>query len=204
MRDYGLSAGQEDEVWRQWRAGEPLSVIARSVGVPVHHVRRFLAQTGGVRQPSVRRRNLHLSLTEREEISHGLAAGCSARAIARRLSRPSSTISREISRNGGRVDYRAAAADVQAYRRARRPKMTKLAQDSRLRTLVEQKLTMRWSPEQIAGWLPLGFPDDPGMRISHEAIYLSLFDPRRRKAIDRGLTQQLRSGCDLTPVVRSG
>ncbi|MEU0502040.1 IS30 family transposase [Nocardia sp. NPDC005998] len=137
---------------------------------------------------------MHLSLAEREEISRGLAAGCSARAIARRLGRRSSTISREVSRHGGRESYRAAAADAQAYQSARRPKPAKLARDSRLRALVEQKLMMRWSPEQISGWLARCFPSDSSMRVSHEAIYLSLFDPRRRKAIDRGLTRQLRSG----------
>ncbi len=59
--------------------------------------------------------------------------------------------------------------------------------------LVEDKLESLWSPEQIAGWLRRHFPDDPVMRISHEAIYLALFAPRR-KAIDRTLTQRLRTG----------
>lgn len=95
-----------------------------------------MAQTGGVRQSALRRRSMHLSLAEREEISRGLAVGCSARAIARWLGRPSSTISREVSRNGGREGYRATAADAQAYQKAQRPKLSKLSQDSRLRMLV--------------------------------------------------------------------
>ncbi|MFI5720604.1 IS30 family transposase [Nocardia sp. NPDC051750] len=134
-----------------------------------------------------------MTLTEREEISRGPAMGCSARVIAVSLGRSPSTISREIARNGGRSVYRAAAADQLAYQRARRPKPAKLAACPPLRAMVEDKLKSLWSPEQIAGWLRRHFPDDPAMRVSHEAIYLALFDPRR-KAIDRTLTQRLRTG----------
>nr|WP_246053017.1 IS30 family transposase [Actinocorallia herbida] len=140
------------------------------------------------------RRAEHLSLAEREEISRGLAAGKSARALAVRLGRSSSTVSREIARNGGRAAYRAVAADEEARRRARRPKTPKLAACSRLRAVVEDKLAQRWSPEQISHWLRLAFPDSAEMRISHEAIYLSLFDPARGRCIDRTLTQRLRAG----------
>lgn len=136
----------------------------------------------------------HLSGSEREEISRGIAAGESARQLAKRLGRSPSTVSREIARNGGRDRYRAAPADAAAYARGRRPKQAKLAQRPALRTLVEAKLVLCWSPEQIAGWLRRQFPGDASMQISHEAIYLSLYDPRRRQAIDRSLTQRLRSG----------
>ncbi|WP_210436879.1 IS30 family transposase [Nocardia rhamnosiphila] len=193
MRDYGLSPAGQDELWRRWRAGESLSSMSRSLGIPLQHVRRFLAQTGGVRKRPRARQSRHLTLTEREEISRGLAMGCSARMIAVSLGRSPSTISREIARNGGQNTYRAAAADQLACQRARRPKPAKLAACPPLRVLVEDKLKSLWSPEQIAGWLRRHFPDDPAMRISHEAIYLALFDPRR-KAIDRTLTQRLRTG----------
>ena len=59
--------------------------------------------------------------------------------------------------------------------RMRRPKRSKLATCPRLRAVVESKLEQRWSPQQISGWLVETFPDDPEMRVSHEAIYLSLF-----------------------------
>ncbi|MEV3998907.1 IS30 family transposase [Streptomyces halstedii] len=130
---------------------------------------------------------------EREEISRGLAAGESARQLAKRLNRSPSTVSREIARNGGRDRYRAASADTAAYERGRRPKRARLAHRPALRALVEAKLALCWSPEQIAGWLRRQFPGDTSMQISHEAIHLSLYDPRRRQAI-RGLTQRLRSG----------
>lgn len=187
-----MSTARQDEVWRRWRAGESFSAIARSLELPLQHVRRFLAQTGGVRRPPPQRRSQHLTMAEREEISRGLAAGRSARTIAVCLGRSPSTISREIARNGGRADYRAAAADHRAYQRARRPKPAKLVRNTRLRALVEEKLATCWSPEQIAGWLRRQFPGEESMRISHEAIYLTLFDPRR-KAIDRTLTRRLRT-----------
>ncbi|MFD9411302.1 IS30 family transposase [Streptomyces sp. NPDC059989] len=160
----------------------------------MHHVRRFFQQSGGVRLVPRRRSSRHLTCGEREEISRGIAAGETARQVARRLGRSASTISREIARNGGRDHYRAAAADTAALERSRRPKQAKLARRPALRVLVEAKLALRWSSEQIAGWLRRQFPGDASMRVSHEAIYLTLFDPRRRHAIDRALTQQLRTG----------
>jgi IS30 family transposase len=53
---------------------------------------------------------------------------------------------------------RAQAADAAAFRRAQRPKAAKLVLEPRLRAVVEAKLARRWSPEQIAGWLPLALP----------------------------------------------
>jgi IS30 family transposase len=101
-------------------------------------------------------------VAEREEISRGVAAGNSSRAIARRLGRAPSTVSRELARNGGRSRYRAQRADAAADRRAARPKPSKLAVEPRLRAVVEAKLMLRWSPEQIVGWRRLADPDDPG------------------------------------------
>jgi IS30 family transposase len=60
-------------------------------------------------------------------------------------------------------------------RRARRPKRSKLTARDRLRAVVEAKLELRWSPQQISGRLVEEFADDPEMRVSHETIYLSLF-----------------------------
>ncbi len=136
---------------------------------------------------------MRLSLTEREEISRGLAGGESRRSIARRLGRSPSTISREVNVNGGVRRYRACRADADALRRARRPKPAKLAMCSRLRAVVEERLELRWSPQQISGWLVEEFPDDPEMRVSHETIYLSLF-VQSRGALRKELTRYLRSG----------
>lgn len=194
VRDYGFSSAQQDVIWRRWREGQSFSLIGRALGAPMQSARRFLYQSGGVRLTPQMRSERHLSGSEREEISRGGAAGESARQLAKRLGRSPSTISREIARNGGRERYRAASADAAADERGRRPKQAKLAQRPVLRALVEAKLALCWSPEQIAGWLRRQFPAEAAMQISHEAIYLSLYDPRQRQAIDRSLTQGLRSG----------
>src|SRR4029450_4428453 len=140
-----------------------------------------------------KRSRLRLSLVEREEISRGLAGGESFCSIGRRLVRAPSTISREVRGNGGARGYRACRVDRDALRRARRPKRAKLAQCKRLRAVVEDKLELRWSPQQISGWLVRAFPDNPEMRVSHETIYLSLF-VQSRGALRKGLARYLRRG----------
>ncbi len=105
------------------------------------------------RPPERHRSRLALTLAEREEISHALVIGHSIRAIAARIGRAPSTVSRKIERNGGRVGYRANQADSTAWDRARRPKRCKLAENRALARVVTDKLRLLWSPEQIAGWL---------------------------------------------------
>jgi IS30 family transposase len=142
--------------------------------------------------PAERRRSpLRLSLAEREEISRGLAGGESFRAIAARLGRAPSAVSREVAVNGGRHRYRACRAETNALARGRRPKASKLATCKRLRAVVKAKLEKRWSPQQIAGWLPTAFPGDTEMRVSHETIYLTLYI-QTRGALRKELTRYLR------------
>ena len=138
-------------------------------------MRGLLHRTGGIRPAPKRRWRARLSLAEREEISRGLGAGLSLRAIATGLGRATSTGSREVLGNGGRARYRAAAADRTAWSRAARPKATELATTPTLAALLAAKLEQKWSPEQTAGWLKVEFPDDGGMQVSHESIYRSLF-----------------------------
>ena len=157
MRSWGLSAQEQDELWARWRRGQSLRLIARQLGKRVPSVRALVLQTGGVQHCPPRRAPRCLSMAEREEISRGVAAGESCRQIAARLGRAPSTVSRELARNGGRGRDRAQAADAAAYQRAQRPKPAKLVTEPRLRAVVEAKLALRWSPEQIAGWLPLAY-----------------------------------------------
>ena len=82
-----------------------------------------------------------------------------------------------------------------------RPKVAKLARCPRLRAVVEAKLELRWSPQQIAGWLSLEFPDDAEMRVSHETIYLSLF-VQSRGALRKELTRYLRMKRSVRPTWR--
>ena len=133
-------------------------------------VQRLLNSVGGIAAREVARSVLRLSLAEREEISIALQTDETMSAIAGRLKRSTSTVSREVANNGGRRRYRAAAADMAAYRRARRPKVAKLAGASRLREEVESMLDRRWSPQQISARLVIEFPDDLSMRVSHETI----------------------------------
>ena len=97
-----------------------------------------------------------------------------------------------VARNGGHGRYRACSADDVAFRRARRPKVAKLAGSRRLAFVVESKLKAKWSPEQISNWLVHEYRDDKEMRVSHETIYLSLF-VQARGALRRELIKELRS-----------
>jgi hypothetical protein len=107
---------------------------------------RWFRQSGGM--PSVSQAPLsgrYLSFVERDEIALLRAGGYGVRAIARRLHRAPSTISRELRRNaatrGGYLDYRASTAQWHADRRARRPKAAKLAVNAALRQYVQDRLS---------------------------------------------------------------
>ena len=189
----GLSVEAKAKIAELWAAGAPAWKIREEAGVSRHAVLRQVRRLRTPNKPEPVRSELRLSLIEREEISRGLAAGESLRSIARRVGRAPSTISREVNRNGGRVRYRACPADRAFGRRCKRPKPAKLASCERLRLVVEERLEQRWSPEQIAGWLRVNFPDDPEMRVSHETIYLSLF-VQSRGALRKELTRFLRTG----------
>ena len=102
------------EIWDCWQSGESLKDIGRLLDRPSSSIFNMLAPTGGIRPPPRHRSRLALTLAEREEISRGLACRLSLRAIATRLDRAASTISRELQRNGGAVGYRAVAADQAA------------------------------------------------------------------------------------------
>jgi IS30 family transposase len=112
-----------------------------------------------------------LMLTEREEISRGLAESLEYQEIGRRLGRDSSVISREVARHGGRARYRAAAAHEAACAGRERPKLFAVERSPRLRAVVCQQLRQGWSPASIAGRLPDEYAADESCRVSHEAIY---------------------------------
>jgi len=187
-----LSASEVDEVWRRWRSGQAVKVLSRQMRRNPSTVRDLLKRCGGIRPDPRRRCQLRLSLAEREEISRGLAAGLSLRVIAGGLGRAPSTVSREVESAGGRDRYRALAADRAAWDRACRPKPTKLASRPGLASMVEEKLTAKWSPEQISGWLRRRFPHSEAMQVSHETIYRSLF-VQTRGDLRHELTQHLRT-----------
>jgi hypothetical protein len=118
----GLPEARKKELWERWKAGESISDIARLLKKPPGSIHSILKANGGIAPPQRCRPRCSLTLAEREEISRGLAAGDSMHAIATRLGRSASTVSREVGRNGGRESYRALKADERAWERARRPK----------------------------------------------------------------------------------
>jgi IS30 family transposase len=188
-----LTAQAINQLWVRMRAGQAAKPTARELGLCTGTVRAYLLRCGGIRPEPRRRAAGRLRLEEREEISRGLAAGHSIRAIAADLGRSASTVSREVAVNGGRRRYRAARADQQAWTRGARPKRCKLAEHPALRAIVEEKLARRWSPQQIAGWLKATYPNDPEMQVSHESIYRTLY-VQSRGALRRELTAHLRTG----------
>jgi IS30 family transposase len=234
---------EQERFWYGIAIGLSSEDAARKAGVPPDAGYRLFRKAGGM-APSIFRSSSkplsgrYLSLAEREEIALLNTQGHSMREIGRRLGRSASTISRELDRNaathGGKMAYRATAAQWHADRSARRPKPAKLAHNTALRTYVEERLSgtvaapiqargraigrkglrseackdrrwkKAWSPEQIARRLPIDFPEDETMRISHEAIYQAIF-VQGRGALRRELAACLRSGRGLrVPRARTG
>ena len=188
----GFSSTEIVELWDRWQRGESQKAIGRAFGKSSSSIHFQLAPYGGIRPAPRRRSRLVLTLAEREEISRGIVAGQSMRSIARLLGRSPSTVSRDVSRNGGYARYRAAAAEQRAWHEAHRPKQCKLALNPGLARAVAAKLRDRWSPEQIAGWLKRAHPGDESNQVSHETIYRSLY-VQARGALKKELIQHLRT-----------
>src|SRR4026209_555438 len=121
----GFPASEKTELWDRWQRGESLKAIGRAFGKPSSSIYFQLAPHGGIRPPPRRRSRPAVTLAEREEISRAIALDQSARSIARLLGRSPSSVSREISRNGGYDRYRAAPAAEQDWNPARRPQRCK-------------------------------------------------------------------------------
>ena len=102
----GLFSAQKAELWQRWKSGQSLSDIGRALGKHAGSIRGVLSANGGILPPTRCRSSRSLSLAEREEISRGIAVGASMRKIAAMINRSTSTVSREVSRNGGST-YRA-------------------------------------------------------------------------------------------------
>jgi IS30 family transposase len=145
-----LTVEQRQLALRLKARGWSLREIGRQVGcshVQVRVIARQAPRRPGRRDgwvPGPER----LTLAGREEISIGLRAGESFTAIAARLGRAVSTVSREVAAGGGRGQYRAWRAHQRAGARARRPKACKLA-CPQLAAQVTGWLQQWWSPVQI-------------------------------------------------------
>ncbi|MDE1180178.1 IS30 family transposase [Paraburkholderia sp.] len=192
QRKHWLSAQQKTDIWKMWRQGESLSEIGRALGRHPSGPFRVISKGGGISPVTRTRSGRALTLAEREDISRSLAAGISMRQIAVQLGRPTSTVTREVARNGGSQRYRAHEADASTWERALRPKACALSNNARLRRLVAARLKLQWAPVQIAGWLRREFPGNKDMQISHETIYRSLFI-QTRGVLKKELVAHLRT-----------
>lgn len=186
--------------WSLIRASAVPGDSADEVGVSRTVAWRWFRNAGGVMPPELsvlppEQRTFRLSFAEREEIACRNAAGDGVRDIARALDRPASTISRELARGAVRrkSGYRATVARAVADTRARPPKTALLAANDRLREHVQRRLLCKDSSEQISRRLPLDFPADTEMRVSHETVYQSLY-VQGRGALRRELATCLRTG----------
>ncbi len=219
-----------EKFWAEIARGSSTGHAAEAAGVSPAVGARWFRHRGGMAPSKLRPLSgRYLLFVEREEIAVLRAQGYGVRSIARQLGRAPSTISRELRRNAatrsGNLEYRATTAQWHADRRAKRPKLAKLAANEKLRQYVQERLggviaapnggvvpgpdvrwtgrrrvhrqerrwAASWSPEQIANRLPVDFPDDETMRISHEAIYQALY-VQGRGALRRELTACLRTG----------
>ena len=175
---HGRGMPEEVKAAIRWSVASGVTWVdtARRFEVSMRSVAKVVREVGDVAPLIVWSRSSGvLSAAERESIRAGLAVGESLAAIGRRLGRATSTISREVARNGGRDEYQAWAGERRARELARRPKVCKLAVDGELRDFVVAGMLQHWSPEQITARLVTAFPDRQEMRVSHETIYQSLF-----------------------------
>lgn len=189
-----FSPEERTQIWERLATGQSMRSIARGLGRQSSSIRQLVRRTGGVAPPKVESQSSRfLSLAEREEISRGVLTGLSCRVIATALNRAPSTISREIKRNGSSNSYRAHLAEGSSVIRARRPKAAKLALNPKPRAVVEAKLELRWSPQQISAWLSMTYPDNKEMHVSHGRSHMSLF-VQGRGGLRRELHIALRTG----------
>lgn len=194
---------ERERFWELRSQGMSRAEIAVEIGANADTLKLWARQTGGVRpRPPATPSGRYLSLEERERIADLKTAGATKAEIAADLGRHASTIGRELERNSEvhsathvTKRYHPRRAHLRAADRAKRPKPAKLRADvnPELHDHVQAKLSLEWSPEQIAKHLPVAFPDRPEMRVSHETIYQSLY-VQSRGALKRELTACLRTG----------
>lgn len=162
-------------------------------------VRRWRSEAGGVIRQRPVESGRYLDREDRHEIARLTEAGISVRAVADRLGRAPSTVSRELRRNvsrarGSRVDrYQPERAHQLALRRRERPRQRKLSRCPQLQEWVQHRLDEHDSPEQVAGRLRLEFGDDDVMSLSHESIYQATY-VHPRGELTRQLRAHLRTG----------
>lgn len=131
----------------------------------------------------------HLSYEDRVKIEHWHKSGKSIRFIARELGRSPNTISYELKNLKVSGDYSAKKAKIKAYQKryTARTLTNKIVRDKKLRSYVDSKLNLGWSPKTIAGSSPIPISKDAVYRyIQLYALQHKLYfkgKPKRRKAM---------------------
>jgi IS30 family transposase len=216
--------GVQQQMWQTYRLTGDLGAAAAAIGVTRMTVRSWIVQEGGLRprraapQAPAAGGVGRLSFEERVHIEVGLAHGESVRALARRLERAPSTISREIVRHRlRRGGYSASHAQRRAFQAAARPQPLKLGADQTgpaevlLRRRVVAELAAGRSPRQVSERLRVETPPDAGQagRVAPETIYRALFLQARgglKREVEAVLAARRDAGQTATPsrVLRSG
>ena len=192
----------EDAYWQLIMDGVGTVEACRRVGITRKTGYRWRAERGGLpplRVAESEHGERYLSLAERQRLAALRRCGLGVRAIARELGRSPSTVSRELRRNRRPHDvggYAAALAHHRARERARRPRSPRLSRDPALRALVQAKLELEWSPEQIAAWLRREYPERRLWHVCHETIYQAVYHGGKH-GLTRQLTTRLRTGRPL-------
>ena len=192
----------ESLYWQLLLSGTGTVEACKVAGIGRKTGYRWRAENGGV--PPVRlaeaaRSGRYLSLLERQRIATLDGSGLGVRVIAARLGRSPSTVSRELRRNVRPHDrgvYDGDLAHARARERARRPRRGRLIEDPRLRAVIQGKLELEWSPEQIAAHLRAAYPGSPRWHVCHETIYQALYHGGKG-GLSRQLTARLRTGRPL-------
>jgi transposase, IS30 family len=191
----------ETEYWRLLASGVGTVEACKALGIGRKTGYRWRAETGGlppVRRGEAGRSGRYLSLLERQRIATLRRLGLGVRRIAAELGRNPSTISRELLRHrrGHDRNYDGDLAHARAREAARRPRRNRLSRDEQLRQVVQAKLELEWSPEQIAAYLRSAYPDRPDWHLCHETIYQALYHGGKG-GLSRTLTRRLRTGRPL-------
>jgi transposase, IS30 family len=192
----------ESLYWQLILSGMGTVAACKEVGIGRKTGYRWRAENGGLppdRLAEDVRSDRYLSLLERQRIATLHRDGLGVRAIADRIGRAPSTVSRELRRNTSPHDrgrYDGDLAHARARERARRPRRSRLLEDAGLRAEVQAKLELEWSPEQIAAYLRRQFPERPAWQVCHETIYQALYNCGK-SGLSRQLTKRLRTGRPL-------
>ena len=132
---------------------------------------------------------IHLTPTERGQIQALHQENRSLGYIADSLGRDKSTISRELKRNTTSKGYNAQQAQGRYHQRRESCRPAKRLDYQPLRKYMIERLGESWTPEEVAGRLPMDYPDEPRMRISHEAIYQAIYSDKRLHFLIKLLAQ---------------